>query len=51
MLGVLKSPLASHSFKTLVRAAVQAYLFTLLSSNGIGNNFDLHEKLFIFIRT
>ena len=51
MLGVLKSPLASHSLKALVRAAVQAYLITLLSSNGNDNNFDLNEKLLIITRT
>ena len=37
--------------KTLVRTAVQAYWITLLSSKGNGNSCDLHEKLFIIIRT
>ena len=51
MLGVKKSPSASHSLKTLVRTAVQAYYSTLLSSNGNGNHFDLHEKLLTITRT
>ena len=51
MLGAKKSPSASHSLKTLVTTAVQAYYTTLLSSNGNGNRFDLHEKLFIITRT
>ena len=41
MLGVKKS--TSH-------IAVQAEYFTFWSSNGKGNRFDLHEKLFMMIR-
>ena len=51
MLGVHKSPSASHSLKTLVRTAVRAYYCTLLSSNGNGKHFDLHEKVFTITRT
>ena len=46
-----KSALASHSYKTLVRAAVQAYLdhFVVFKSND--NHYVLHDKLFVIIRT
>ena len=45
MLGVKKSTLASDFLKTLIRTGVQAYLISLLSSNGNSNHFDLDEKL------
>ena len=49
MLGVKKPASASHSHKTLVRTAEQAFGITLLSSKGNVNHLDLHEKLFIIL--
>ena len=37
--------------KTLVRTAVQSFWISLLSSKANGNPCDLHENLFIIIRT
>ena len=51
MLGVNTAAWVSHSPKTLVRTAVQAYWITLLSSKGNENRCQLHEKPFIKIRT
>ena len=51
MFGVKIASLGSHSHKTLVRAAVQAYCITLLSSTANGNPCDIHKKLFIMLRS
>ena len=51
MLGVNRTVSATHYHKTLVSTAVQLFYITLLSSKGKGNHFDLHEKLFVIIRT
>ena len=50
MLGDKLATYATHSPKTLVRTAVQAYGITLLSSKGNENRCGLQENLFIIIR-
>ena len=42
---------ASHSHKTVVMTAVEAFGITLLSSKDNGNPCDLNEKLLVIIST
>ena len=51
MVGMKMAASPFHIHKTLNRTAVQAYEFTFLSSQGTANLFDIHEKLFMIIRT
>ena len=51
MVGVKKSTSASHSYQTLLRAALKLTRTPCCIQKSTAKRFNLHEKLFLIIHT